>query len=136
LAQSTNPNLMKGIGHVPTHRTVPRNTPPNHGNHHHCVAYADETPAVGCNCGDLFTGPDCIEQIAAHIAGLTEQLTLPFLAPQDVATVDAARAAVDRAQGNALAARRFIEADELGRLGAQLVDLLERNATAYRAGQS
>jgi len=63
----------------------------------------------------------------------TTQLLLPFLAADDVATIDAARAAVDRAHGNALAARRFLEADELERLGAQLVDLLNRNAAAVRA---
>jgi hypothetical protein len=61
------------------------------------------------------------------------QLRLPFDA---VLTVEAARVAIARAHGNALAARRFVEADELDRLGDQLVDLLERNAAAYRAGQS
>jgi hypothetical protein len=55
---------------------------------------------------------------------------LPFDA---VLTIEAARVAVDRAHGNALAARRFIEADELARLGDQLVDLLERNAATVRA---
>ena len=61
------------------------------------------------------------------------QLALPFLTPDDAATIDAARFAVMRAEGQALAARRLAEADELARLGAQLIDMLERNATAVRA---
>lgn len=60
------------------------------------------------------------------------QMELPFLTLDDAATIDHARAAVNRAHGNALAARRFAEADELGRLGDRLVDMLERNATAVR----
>ena len=62
-----------------------------------------------------------------------DQLRLPFLTLDDAATIDHARAAIDRSQGNALAGRRFVEADELGRLGARLVDMLERNAQAVRA---
>lgn len=61
------------------------------------------------------------------------QLRLPFLAADDVATIDAARVAIDRAQTKAWMARRTAEADELGRLGEQLVDLLERNAAAVRS---
>lgn len=61
------------------------------------------------------------------------QLALPFLSVDEAATIDQARAAVDRAQGHALAARRLLEADELGRLGDRLVDILERNAAAVRA---
>ena len=64
-----------------------------------------------------------------------EQLTLPFLTPDQAATIDGARAAIDRAQAHALAGRRWAEADELGRLGTQLVDLLEANAAAVRAVQ-
>jgi hypothetical protein len=64
-----------------------------------------------------------------------KQLALPFLEPEDVATIDHARAAVDRAQGHALAARRLLEADELARLGDRLVDILERNATAVRSAR-
>ncbi len=61
------------------------------------------------------------------------QQALPFLDQDDVATIDAARAAVLRAENAALSARRLSEAAELGRLGDQLIDLLERNATATRA---
>jgi hypothetical protein len=61
-----------------------------------------------------------------------EQLALPFLTLDQVVTIDAARAAVDRAQGNALARRAWAEADELGRIGAQLVAMLDENAASVR----
>jgi hypothetical protein len=64
-----------------------------------------------------------------------EQLEIPFLTPERAATVDAARAAVARAEGNALAGRRLVEADELHRLGEQLVAILEDNARAVRGEQ-
>ena len=67
-------------------------------------------------------------------AHVSTQLALPFLTPDDAATVDAARAAVARAHGHALANRRLLEADELERLGHQLVDMLQRNAAAVRHG--
>lgn len=63
------------------------------------------------------------------------QLELPLLDATDAATIDAARVAVDRALQHAVAARRLIEADELARLGAQLVELLDRNAAAHRAAR-
>ncbi len=61
------------------------------------------------------------------------QQALPFLDADDVATIDAARVAVRRSAGAALAARRMADFDELERLGDQLVDMLERNAAATRA---
>lgn len=64
-----------------------------------------------------------------------DQLPLPFLEAEDAAAIDAARAEVDRSQGRAIAARRWAEADELGRLGTQLVGILERNAAAVRAAR-
>jgi hypothetical protein len=63
------------------------------------------------------------------------QLELPFLTRERAAVIDAARVAIERAQQSAAAARRWADADELCRLGMQLVDLLEENAAAVRAGQ-
>jgi hypothetical protein len=61
------------------------------------------------------------------------QLELPFLTADDVATIDQAREAIDRAHHNAIVARRPVEADELERLGDALVAIIERNAAANRA---
>jgi hypothetical protein len=61
-----------------------------------------------------------------------DQLTLPFLTVDQAATLDAARSAIDRAHGHALSGRRWAEADELGRLGDQLVAMLDANAAAVR----
>lgn len=61
------------------------------------------------------------------------QLALPFLTVDDAATIDAARVAIERAMTFAVGNRRAAEADELARLGDQLVGMLERNAAAVRA---
>jgi hypothetical protein len=63
---------------------------------------------------------------------VTGQLVLPFLTAEEIGTVEAARAAIDRAQGSAIAARRWHEADELGRLGTQLVDLIDAAHERHR----
>jgi hypothetical protein len=60
------------------------------------------------------------------------QPELPLLTAADVATLDAARDAIDRAQGHALAGRRFIEAEELGRIGSELVRMLDEQIAARR----
>lgn len=64
---------------------------------------------------------------------MSDQLELPFLTLEDLAAIDAARAEVDRSQARAIARRAWAEADELGRLGTQLVQMLERHASAVRA---
>ena len=64
---------------------------------------------------------------------MSDQLELPFLTPERAAIVDAARVAVERAMTFANGNRRTAEADELARLGEQLVGMLEDNAAAYRA---
>lgn len=56
------------------------------------------------------------------------QLSLPFLTADQAATIDAARAAIERSH---TACRRPAEAAELARIGADLVALLEANAAAY-----
>lgn len=61
-----------------------------------------------------------------------EQPALPFLTVDQAATLDAARAAIERAQTKAWMARRGAEADELGRIGDELVAMLEANAAATR----
>ena len=76
--------------------------------------------------------PRSPQSVDAHTP---EQLVLPFLTPERARVIDAARAAVARAEGNALAARRLLEAEELRRLGGDLIDMLEANAAAVR-GQS
>lgn len=64
---------------------------------------------------------------------MSDQLELPFLTPERAAVIDAARVAVERAMTFANGNRRSAEADELARLGAQLVAMLEDNAAAVRA---
>jgi hypothetical protein len=64
---------------------------------------------------------------------MSNQLVLPFLTVEDAGTLHAAAVAIDRAVGSAVAARRMWEAAELARVGAELLDILERNATAARA---
>ena len=76
--------------------------------------------------------PDTVEQSTPHPA-TPEQIELPFLTPERAATIGAARVAVQRAMTFANGNRRPWEADELARLGEQLVKMLEDNATAYRA---
>jgi hypothetical protein len=58
---------------------------------------------------------------------VTAQMELPFLTVDQAATIDAARAAIDRFQGAAIAARRWHDADELGRIGTKLVEILDAN---------
>jgi uncharacterized protein YecT (DUF1311 family) len=60
------------------------------------------------------------------------QPALPFLTPDQAATLEGARAAIERAQQKAWMARRNAEADELGRIGDELIAMLEANATAIR----
>lgn len=63
------------------------------------------------------------------------QLTLPFLTADDVATIDQAAAAIERATTRAIAARHTAEADELDALGARLLDIITRNAERVRSGR-
>lgn len=63
------------------------------------------------------------------------QLTLPFLTADDVATIDQAAAAIERATTRAVAARHTAEADQLDQLGARLLDILVRHAERVRSGQ-
>jgi len=68
-----------------------------------------------------------------HGEGL--QLTLPFLTADDVATLDAAADAIQRATGHAVAGGRLVEADQLAALGDRLVDIIVRNADRHRGDQ-
>jgi uncharacterized protein YecT (DUF1311 family) len=61
-----------------------------------------------------------------------DQPELPFLTPDQAATLEGARAAIERAQQKAWMGRRNAEADELGRIGDELIAMLEANATAIR----
>ena len=60
------------------------------------------------------------------------QLVLPLLDRADTITVDRTRVAVQRATEHALAAGRRRDAAELAAIGADLLDLLDRNAANHR----
>jgi hypothetical protein len=62
-----------------------------------------------------------------------DQLALRFLTAEQAGAIDAALAAVNRSLGSAIAGKRWSEADELERIGRQLVDLLTENSSAVRA---
>ena len=61
------------------------------------------------------------------------QLELPFLTPARAATVHAAAQAIERSVGAAVTARRYHEAEELQRVGNELMRMLDENAAAVRA---
>lgn len=61
------------------------------------------------------------------------QLDIPFLTPARAATVHAAATAIERSVGSAIAARRYLEAEELTRIGTELLRMLDENANAVRA---
>src|SRR6478672_4327259 len=108
---------------MPTDRTVPPTTPPDADAPQQCGAereYRRCELTAGHPGMHMWINPTPPLVVSWSSTGAPTQLALPFLAADDVATIDAARAAVDRAHGNALAARRFLEADELERLGTQL----------------
>lgn len=63
-----------------------------------------------------------------------EQLALPLLDAADVATLTGVAAVVDRFHGAALAARRWHDADELDRLGGELLSIIERAQANRRGG--
>lgn len=67
-----------------------------------------------------------------HLRMTAGQLSLPFLTLEEAGTIHAAQEAIARATGSAVAGRRYFEAEELARIGAELVEMLERNAAGAR----
>ena len=67
------------------------------------------------------------------MTGPTGQLELPFLTPARAATIHAAATAIDRSVAAAVGARRFLEAEELTRIGGELLRMLDDNAVAVRS---
>lgn len=63
------------------------------------------------------------------------QLELPFLTAARAATIHAAAMAIERSVTAAVVARRPYDADELERIGAELLRMLDDNAHAVRGGQ-
>ena len=66
---------------------------------------------------------------------MKRQPELPFLTVDQAAAIDEAVAVIDQFQGKAIAGRRWADAEQLGRLGAQLVGILETNAAAVRSAR-
>jgi streptogramin lyase len=73
---------------------------------------------------------------AGRVTACDGQLELALLTDDELATIDAARVAADRAVAAALAARRFLEADEQGRLATQLERILIDQAARRRASKA
>jgi hypothetical protein len=66
---------------------------------------------------------------------VSDQLTLPFLTDDDLAALDVADAAIDRAVGHAVIAGRLADADQLAATGERLRELVARNAAAVRGAR-
>lgn len=67
--------------------------------------------------------------------GPPEQLALPFLTAADVAKLDRAAVAIQRATEHAVAGGRLIEAQAFTEVGRDLLDIIARNAERNRAAR-